>query len=68
MIMAIASNIMRYMNDEKVSLILKFRNMRTEDFVEDYLGIKLMWWQKLYIRMMTNIGKDTCCLSKYMKG
>lgn len=45
------------MNDVKTSLILKFRNMRTEDFVEDYLGIKLMWWQKLYIRMMTNIGK-----------
>lgn len=57
-----------YMNDEKVSLILKFRNMRTEDFVEDYLDIKLMWWQKLYIRMMTNIGKVTCCLNKYMKG
>lgn len=56
------------MNDEKVSLILKFRNMRTEDFVEDYLSIKLMWWEKLYIRMITNIGKDTCCLSKYMKG
>lgn len=66
--MAIASNIMRYMNDEKVSLILKFRNMRAEDFVEGYLGIKLMWWQKIYIKMMTNIGKDTCCLSKYMKG
>ena len=57
-----------YMNDEKVSLILKFRNMRTEDFVEDYLDIKLMWWQKIYIRMMTNIGKVTCCLNKYMKG
>jgi len=42
--------------------------MRAEDFVEGYLGIKLMWWQKIYIKMMTNIGKDTCCLSKYMKG
>ena len=29
--------------------------MRTEDFVEDYLGIKLMWWQNIYIRMMTKI-------------
>lgn len=43
--------------------------MKIEDFVEDYMGIKLAWWKKLYIRMMTkNIGKDTCYLSKYMKG
>jgi hypothetical protein len=46
-------------NDEKVSLILKFRNMRTEDFVEDYMGIKLTWWKKLYIRMMTKILEKT---------
>lgn len=47
------------MNDEKVSLILKFRNMGTEDFAEDYMGIKLTWWKKLYIRMMTKILEKT---------
>lgn len=49
-------------NDEKVSLILKFRNMRTEDFVEDYMGIKLTWWKKLYIRMMTKILEKTIAI------
>ena len=43
--------------------------MKTEDFVEDYMGIKLTWWKKIiYQNDDKNIGKDTCCLSKYMKG
>ena len=46
------------MSDEKELSILKLKNMKIEDFIEDYLNIKLMWYQKLYIRMIEKFNRN----------